>query len=470
MSITKILLPIFIIMIAINIYSDDKECKYDSKKNKTVEIALNAGTPSSLEGTFWITDFWGLSSSLGVDFEKNFLFGIDSRFQFLTLKTAKDWDLKLDLALSFILGTGSDLIVKDEEAEREREFKFGIYAPIGVALPFKESAVTFRTFFAPGMDVTNKDFDYKWGFSVAYNFGKAKNLKKYKECLVGTIGNLKGEIGNLQGEVGGLNDKVGNLQTELGDSKNENQNLKNINGELISNNSKLESERDQLKQQNINAQEQLERLEQEKNTLEEEKNSLEANLKGMEKEKDALESKLQNSSDPAEIAKLKKQLEEIQKQKEEAEKEKARLEAEKEKSQSDREKLEQSVLEYNKKQCESSNSGGTFNMTTNNCNCPTGKIYKDSLCVCRGDNETWSTSEKKCICAKGYTKSGNSCKKCDFVDYWGYCIDGCSSIEKKGGNVCLCKGSSPAYKQERRCSCGKGYTNYGAGKCDPERN
>ncbi len=470
MNLTRIFFSIFVIMITVNLYSDNKECKYNSKKSKTVEIAVNAGTPSSLEGTFWITDFWGVSSSLGFDFEKNFLFGVDSRFQFLTLKSTKEWDLQLDLALSFVVGTASDLVVKNEEADREREFKFGVYAPIGLALPFKESAVTIRAFFGPGMSVIEKIFDYKWGVGVAYNFGKAKNLKKYKECLVGTIGNLKGEVGNLKGEVGGLTDKVGVLEGELGNSQSENQNLKNINSEISLEKSKVESERDQLKQQNINAQEQLEQLEKEKNTLEEEKISLEANLKGMEKEKESLESKLQNSSDPAEIAKLKKQLEEIQKQKEDAEKERARLQAEKEKSQSDREKLEQSVLDYNKKQCESVNSGGTFNMSTNSCNCPTGKTYRDSLCVCKGDNETWSTTEKKCICAKGFLKSGNICKKCDFVDYWGYCIDGCSSIEKKSGNTCLCKGGSPSYKQERRCSCGTGYTNYGTGKCDSERN
>jgi len=405
-------------------------CRVDYSRPYTLDTALIVGTPNGFDFRFWLPFNISMESIIGVDFDKNFLASLGINHN---RRTYQNPILYLDV------NYGTKLILGTQLDDDGRSFKISLNFPVGITIPIKNSAISFSTYFAPGFTIKPVlNWDYSWGITFIYNTAIAKRERNSRKCLAKKLGELGGEYDKLGGKYKELGGKYDELQSE-----NEGLSLKN---------KALEAEKASLAFEK-------KKLEEDKNKLEEEKRGLETTLSNMEEEKKKIEEQIKNSSSSEETEKLKKQLEELKKQKEEAEKEKQRLQQEKENLNKDLEK-------NHKRNCEL--TGGTFG--NGKCNCPAGKVSRNYQCVCPGVNESWSTKYKKCICAKGYSRKGGVCQKCNLVNYWGYCVNKCKNPEVKWKGRCVCP-SSKGYRRASngKCVCKAGYKDYGDG-CIPAGN
>jgi len=408
----------------------ERGCSINYDKKYTFDTGLIVGTPNGLDFRFYLPYKMNLEAILGVDFFKNFLGSLGLNYQY-TVYQNKVIKLNLDGGFKTVLGTKID--------EEERKFKLTLGIPLGITIPIKNSAISFSTYFAPGMSVKpNTEWDYSWGVAFNYNFEIARRERKSRKCLAGKLDKLGGEFGKLGGafnKLGGAFDKLGGEYDKLGQK----------NQELGQKNSELDQKNNELDQMNNALNEKNKQLETEKIALNTEKENLESEKKNLESKKieleNELEEKLKNPASSEEAKKLKKQLEDLKKEKEESDKK---------------------IAKNDKKSCELSD--GIF--TNGKCICPAGKVSRSNMCVCPSSNQAWSTSSKKCVCKRGFSLKNGTCKACSLRNYWGTCVNSCPKPQVKWNGRCICS-SSRGYKRASNgsCVCKAGYKDYGDGVC-----
>ena len=423
----------------------DKTCEYNFTQSMTFEMGLNLGTPVAIDTRFWFTDSIGLTSMVGLDFEKDFALDLGVIFEFFTLYQNDYLALKLDFGLALSMGSY-------QNKDNDTLFQSSGYLPIGFSMPLKQEAVTFSLYFSPGMIFTpDVKWDYQWGAIFNYNFGRGAKLRKQKRCFLETLAKRNDTINLLDGKLGDSNKKIKGLE---GEKEQLGSVIKSLEGEQKILNTKIgslkEIEKDlNNKINNLNG-DIIKLKEDIKDSDNRKQKKLREKIVELEKEKKAVE-----KAKKEEITRINKENEKKQREIKELQKDIQNLKEAKAKAKAKMEQL-------NKQRCLA--TGGTF---TDRCHCPAGRVSRDSQCMCPGVNEVWSPISKKCSCRKTYKKKKGVCTKCSLLTYWGNCTSRCPSPQVPWKGRCACPSSKNFIRNRStgECKCKPGYKELIKGKC-----